>query len=95
MHEDLELTEHQLKLAKKVYIAMRKAGKAGVHFWDNYGKLDCYNSKKIKRIYPPANRPFSKTDINIQEHTNITYYEDLKNFFAGNADDDLYAVPKL
>lgn len=38
------LNHKQLKAAKRAYNAMRKAGELGVHFWDHYGTLECYNS---------------------------------------------------
>ena len=85
MYEELELTENQLKLAKKVYMAIRKAGKAGVDFWDNYGTLACYNAKKIQ--LPRPDKGFS---ISTLKHNNLIYEETLKTFFAGNADDELF-----
>ena len=90
MYENLELTEHQIQLAKKVYTAIRKAGKAGLNFWDDYGNLSCYNSKKITHPVPDEQHK-----INIREHKNVVYWENLNNFFAGNADDPLFADPKL
>jgi len=82
--EKLELTDKQLKAAKDVYKAMKAAGKLGVYFWDNYGTLQCYNSKKISLPRPDASR-----DKSLQEY-DPTYYELLNNFSSGNADDELF-----
>lgn len=81
---NLELTETQLKAAKAVYKAMREAGRLGVCFWDNYGTLQCYNSKKITLPVPDDKSEFSLRDYD------PTYYEMLKNYSAGNADDELF-----
>lgn len=83
-HEELELTKKQLNAAKSVYRAIRKAGKLGVHFWDNYGTLQAYNVEKISCPVPDK-----EYDISLQD-VDPTYYEVLNNFHAGNADDDLY-----
>lgn len=81
---NLELTDKQLKAAKVVYKAMREAGKLGVYFWDNYGTLQCYNAKKITLPVPDDKSEFSLRDYD------PTYYEILKNYSAGNADDELF-----
>ncbi|HSH52511.1 MAG TPA: hypothetical protein VK982_12375 [Bacteroidales bacterium] len=81
---DLELTEVQLKAAKAVYRAMRKASKLGVVFWDNYGTLQCYNARKITTPVPDESK-----EISLDEN-DPTYYERLDNFISGNADDPLF-----
>ena len=81
---DLELTDEQLKAAKAVYRAMRKASKLGVHFWDNYGILQCYNGNKITCPVPDENKEISLY------YNDPTYYEILDNFTSGNADDELF-----
>ena len=50
--EECVLTPAQLKAAKRVYAAIKAAGKLGVGFWDNYGTLECYNSTKITMPVP-------------------------------------------
>ena len=82
--DNLELTPEQLKAAKKVYKAMREAGKLGVYFWDNYGTLQCYNGKKISLPVPDNTNEISICDFD------PTYYEMLKNYSSGNADDELF-----
>ena len=82
--EEFELTSDQLKAAKAVYRAMRKAHKLGVIFWDNYGAMQCYNSRKISCPVPDSSYEYSLLD------NNVSYYEPLKNFQAGNADDELF-----
>lgn len=81
---DLGLTDEQLKAAKAVYKAMRKASKLGVAFWDNYGTLQCYNSNKISCPVPDSDR-----EISLWEH-DPTYWEQLDNYSSGNADDELF-----
>lgn len=88
--EELQLTKEQLNAAKMVYKAMKIAGKLGVHFWDDYGTLSCYNANKIERLTMDYE---VHSDIEIHEN-NIAYYETLKNFHAGNSDDRVYANPK-
>lgn len=82
--DNLNLTDKQLKATKDVYKAMRVAGKLGVKFWDNYGVLQCYNSKKISAPLPDDTLENSFNDYD------PTYYELLNNFSSGNADDTLY-----
>ena len=82
--DDLQLTSEQLKAAKKVYKAMKIAGKLGVYFWDNYGTLQCYNAKKISLPVPDDTNEISIRDCD------PTYYEMLKNYSTGNADDELF-----
>jgi len=82
--EKLELTDKQLKAAKDVYKAMKAAGKLGVCFWDNYGTLQCYNSKKISLPLPDDSHEKSLREYD------PTYYELLNNFSSGNADDELF-----
>jgi len=82
--KELELTNEQLKAAKAVYRAMRKAAKLNVHFWDNYGNFQCYNGNKIKRPMPDPSR-----EISIEDY-DPTYSEETYNFHAGNSDDPLF-----
>jgi hypothetical protein len=81
---DLDLTDEQIKAAKAVYRAMRKASKLGVVFWDNYGTLQCYNAEKITCPVPDSDK-----EISMWEH-DPTYSEILDNFRSGNADDELF-----
>jgi hypothetical protein len=85
-YSELELTKEQLKAAKEVYSVIKKAGSFGVHFWDDYGTLSCYNGYKIKSLSMDFE---SHSNIEIHEHR-LAYYEQLKNFHAGNADDNVY-----
>lgn len=77
------LNHKQLKAAKRAYNAMRKAGELGVHFWDNYGTLECYNSLGIDKPAPDPSLPYDLSE------NPVTYSEYLKNFHYGNADDPL------
>lgn len=89
MFDKYKLTEKQIKACKKVFKAMKEAGKLGVEFWDMYGTLTAYNGKVFRRL--------SMTDIpnGIQiinaEGSELTYYEPLSNFQAGCSDDDVWA----
>lgn len=86
---ELQLTPEQKKAAKAVYKAMRDAAKLHVEFWDDYGTLSCYNGNKLKGFQMhPVSESFVST-----EH-DPCYYELLKNFQAGNADDPRYWEPK-
>lgn len=87
-YEHLELTEEQLKAAKSVYRAMRKASKLGVQFWDDYGTLACYNGNMIRRMGMDEREPGV---ISIRDNPDIAYDEILDNFFPGNADDEVFA----
>jgi len=87
--DELKLTKEQEKAAKAVYRAMRKAAKLNVDFWDDYGTLSCYNGNKIARLNMDGN---IKGNVSIRDYC-ITYYEMLSNFYAGNADDDMWAEP--
>lgn len=88
--EDLCLTDEQIKSAKAVYRAIRKAHKLGVCFWDNYGTLTCYNGKKITSPTPSPSD--SRGDGYSLRDNDVSYYEILPNmaFQAGNADDELF-----
>ena len=93
---NLKLNEKQLKAAKDVYKAIRAASKLGVHFWDNYGVLTAYNSKKI--VTPIMNDytmqltdSLSLFKASTSPNDEVLYYENLRNFHAGNADDEFYA----
>jgi hypothetical protein len=92
MYEKYKLTNEQIKSCKKVFKAIKEAGKLGVEFWDMYGTLTAYNGKVFERL--------SMEDITngIQivnsEGEELTYYEDLKNFSAGCSDDDVWAELK-
>lgn len=68
-YDELKMTDEQIKSAKAVYRAIRKANKLGVTFWDDYGTLSCYNDKKIARLNMEGN------GINIREY-DITYCEE-------------------
>lgn len=85
-YDELKMTPEQIKSAKAVYRAIRKANKLGVSFWDDYGTLSCYNDNKIARLNMEGN------GINIRHH-DITYSEMLPKFYAGNSDDDIWAEP--
>lgn len=89
-YEELELTKDQIKAAKAVYSAIRKAGKLGVHFWDDYGTFSAYNGNKIRRLAMDYEN--DRTDIEVHDN-NLEYHETLKNYHAGNADDKVYVVP--
>lgn len=82
------LDRKQLKAAKIVYEAMRRAGELGVHFWDNYGTLEAYNSLGITKPIPDPSYP-----CDLSENP-VTYSEFLLNFHYGNADDPLKFQPK-
>ena len=86
--EELTLTIEQIKVAKSVYRAMRKAAKLGIEFWDDYGTLGCYNGKKIKALHMDDNK--GKFKILGDDEW---YYEALNNFHSGNADDTIYVEP--
>jgi hypothetical protein len=88
--EELELTKEQIKAAKAVYSAIKKAEKLGVEFWDNYGTLSCYNGLKIDCIEMDDRRG----GIPLSENENLVYYELLKNFHAGNSDDPIWIIPR-
>lgn len=88
-YEHLELTEEQLKAAKSVYKAIRKAGKLGVEFWDDYGILGCYNGNQIRALHMDQRTP---DVVSIRDH-DITYDEHLANFHSGNADDEVFVEP--
>lgn len=83
MYNDYSLNSEQIKTIKDVEAAMKTAAKMGVGFWDDYGTLTAFNSNEIelpvpdKGIGPILNR-------------NHVYTLKVKNFFAGNADDELY-----
>lgn len=85
---ELELTEEQQKAAQSVYRAIRKAGKLGVCFWDNYGTLTAYNSKRMTLPIPLVRR-IPENAISMNEY-DPTYYEELDNYFSDNADDELH-----
>ena len=101
---ELQLTPEQLKAAKKVYSAIKAAGKLGVNFWDNYGTLTCYNSKKIEVPIMEDNvswKERNNEDVFIASNSGcdgdgylVLYWDMLDNFFAGNADDTFYAKIK-
>lgn len=86
----LDLTSLQLKAAKKVYAAMRAAGKLGVEFWDNYGTLTCINADKVTIPYPESGSNKRDSGTYSVNDYDPTYYENLKNFYAGNSDDELF-----
>lgn len=90
--EKYELTEEQLKAAKAVYRAMRRAAKLNIQFWDDYGTLSCFNGNKIKAIQPDKHD--APNAIDIRNEYDVTYNERLTNIHNANADDDLYAVPR-
>lgn len=90
-YTELKLTAEQLKAAKSVYRAMRKAHKLNVVFWDDYGTLSCFNREKITRLNMDGK---TKGNISIRKY-DITYYEHLDNFKCGNSDDEVWAEPSI
>ena len=83
MFEDYSITGDQMKAIKNVEKAMKEAEKAGIHFWDNYGSFTAYNAKVIGCPVP------DKT-VGPQLNYNHIYSLKVKNFHAGNADDQLH-----
>jgi len=88
-YEDLGLTEKQEKAAKAVYRAMRKAATLNVKFWDDYGTLSCYSGNNFRGYSMEAD----PGGISYYKHPEIAYHENLTNFAAGNADDELWLMP--
>lgn len=89
MYDKYRLTDEQIKACKKVYRAMREAGKLGVQFWDMYGTLQAYNGKVFRGL-SMDDIPNGIQIINA-EASELTYYETLSNFQAGCSDDDVWA----
>lgn len=85
--DDYRLTKKQIEAAKAVEIAMNKAKKMGVCFWDNYGNLTAYNGNKIQQPIPDKNYSEKLDDDKV-------YVLSIDNFGAGNADDQLYVKRK-
>jgi hypothetical protein len=92
MFDKYRLSDEQLKACKKVFKAMKEAGKLGVEFWDMYGTLTAYNGKVFERL--SMNDIDNGIQINNCEGEELTYYENLKNFSAGCADDNVWAELK-
>lgn len=93
--EELGLTPKQLVATKAVFKAMKAAGRLGVSFWDNYGTLTAYNAKKIN---VPVMEDMARIDMfenmflaSDGDGALVLYYENLRNFYCGNADDEFYA----
>ena len=89
MYEKYKLTDDQIKACKKVFKAMKGAGKLGVQFWDMYGTLTAYNGKVFKRL-SMDDIPNGIQIVNA-EGSELTYYENLSNFSTGCSDDDVWA----
>ena len=89
MFEKYSLTDEQIKACKKVFKAMRDAGKIGVEFWDMYGTLTAYNGNVFSRLHMDDIK--NGIQINNCEAGELTYSEYLKNFSPGCADDDVWA----
>jgi hypothetical protein len=88
-YEKYALTDDQIKACKKVFAAMRAAGKLGVQFWDMYGTLTAYNGNVFSRLHMhPEPNSIEVTDN--CEATELIYYEHLDNFSAGCADDRIW-----
>ena len=68
---------------------MKDAHKVGVAFWDNYGTLTAYNAKKITCPVPEDVR-MREGMLSVTNDYDPTYYQMLRNFGAGNADDELF-----
>lgn len=92
MYEKYKLTDEQIKACKKVFKAMKEAGKINVQFWDMYGTLTAYNGKVFSRLHMSP-EPNSIQIVN-SEASELTYYENLKNFAPGCSDDDVWAEVK-
>lgn len=92
MFEKYSLTDEQIKACKKVFKAMKDAGKIGVEFWDMYGALTAYNGNVFVRLHMDD----IKNGIQITncEAEELTYSEDLKNFSPGCSDDHVWAELK-
>lgn len=92
MFEEYALTEEQIKACKKVYSAIRAAGKLGVNFWDMYGTLTAYNGNVFERLsMTPKKNAIQITNCEAEE---LTYSERLDNFYPGCSDDDVWAEIK-
>ena len=89
MFEKYSLTDEQIKACKRVFKAMKDAGKIGVEFWDMYGTLTAYNGNVFVRLHMDD----IKNGIKITncEAEELTYSEELKNFSPGCADDHVWA----
>lgn len=88
MYDKYRLTDEQLKAAKAVYAAMRKAAKLGVEFWDMYGILSCYNGRVFRSIQMediPNGIPAHNAEGSV-----LVYFEYLQNFAHGQADDPFW-----
>ena len=89
MYDKYRLTDEQLKACKKVFKAMKDADKLGVQFWDMYGTLTAYNGKVFERLsMANITNGIKITNCEAEE---LTYCENLNNFQAGCADDDVWA----
>jgi hypothetical protein len=83
---ELGLTKEQFKAVKSAELAIKKANKLGVAFWDDYGTMTAFNRNKITCPVPDSSYEFS-----LYEHSDIVYGLKLADGFqAGNADDPLY-----
>lgn len=83
----------QLEAIKAVEQAFKLADKAGVSFWDNYGRLCAFSSKNITLPVPSQQPVFmSGNRYPVKLKDDMFKYVHVKNFHAGNADDPLYSV---
>lgn len=88
LYDECSLTEKQMKAIESVERAIKRAGKLGVNFWDNYGTLTAFNANKITLPTPDPKDQFS-----LEENDNelLVHALDVQGlFFAGNADDELF-----
>lgn len=93
MYDKYKLSDEQIKSAKKVYKAIRNAGKLGVEFWDMYGRLTAYNGNVFSRLHMEERE--NTIQIINGEGEELVYSEPLNNFSAGCSDDNVYAEINL
>ncbi len=84
------LTPEQIKACKKVYKSFREANKLGVKFWDMYGTLSAYNGRKICGLHMHDIGDGCIQVVN-SDGDELIYQEQLPNFQAGCADDNVWA----
>ena len=92
MYEKYKLTDEQTKACKKVFKAMKEAGKLNVQFWDMYGTLTAYNGNVFSRLH--MDDISNGIQIVNSEGEELTYFEHLENFAPGCSDDDVWAECK-
>jgi len=95
MYEKYRLTDEQIKACKKVFKAMREAGKLGVQFWDMYGQLTAYNGNVFERLNTDEGFN-SPTGIKLTncDAGELLYSETLTNLRSASADDDVWGELK-